>query len=56
MRGYLPPRALVTGTCFVCLKPCDKDAYCHLECAYAMSEEKTKRIKEAIEKAKEVKN
>jgi len=41
------PKPIVLGQCFICLKPCE--AYCHLECALAMSEERSKRLKEANE-------
>jgi len=41
------PKPIELGTCFICLKPCE--AYCHLECALAMSEERDKRKEEAKE-------
>lgn len=37
----------IKGTCFICKKPCDSDSYCHYECAYAIFDEKQKRIHEA---------
>ena len=47
MIGYTEPKPFVLGICFVCMKPCDGQAYCHYECAWSMSDEKVKRIDEA---------
>ena len=46
MKGYKKPEQIIKGTCFICLKECHPFAYCHLECAIALSDEKEKRIKE----------
>lgn len=35
------------GKCFLCNKECEKEAYCHYDCALAYSDEKLKRTKEA---------
>jgi hypothetical protein len=43
------------GKCFICSKECDKDAYCHIECSYAYSDEKQKRINEANKKQQSLK-
>jgi hypothetical protein len=52
MKGTPTPERFATGTCFICKKKCDEEAYCHFECSVAYSEEKNRRIKEAIEKEK----
>jgi hypothetical protein len=40
------------GNCFVCRKDCDKDSYCHFECARAFCDDKEKRLKDAWTKAR----
>jgi hypothetical protein len=49
MKTYKKPESIKRGTCFICKEECPLDAYCHLECAIAYDDEKTKRIKEAKE-------
>lgn len=34
---------LKKGDCFICKTPCDVSAYCHLDCAIALSDERQKR-------------
>ena len=47
MKGYNKPEKLEKGKCFICSKECDPFAYCHLECALALAEERDRRVKEA---------
>lgn len=50
MKGYKEPEKFEQGICFICMEKCDKNAYCHYECALAYSEEKGKRIIKSREK------
>lgn len=51
-KGYVSPKPFERGHCFICNKDCDKEAYCHYECAVAFSSNAKDKIKDAREQEK----
>lgn len=43
-------KQLVEGSCFICGKPCQYDAYVHFACAIAYEDAKKGRVKKLMEK------
>ena len=38
MKGDFTPKEFHLGECYLCMKPCDNQSYCHNECAIAYSD------------------
>jgi hypothetical protein len=45
MKGYIKPKHIELGTCFICGEP--RERYCHLPCALSFDSEKQRLIDEA---------
>jgi hypothetical protein len=44
----LDVKKFIKGTCFICNKECENNAYLHNSCAIAYEDEKNRRYKEAL--------